>query len=564
MTKLSKNNLQIKDISIFLIMGVLAACGLIYEYLMSHYAARVLGAMETTIYGMIGIMIVSMGIGALWARKIKDHFQSFVYLELTVAFLGASSTTIIALINAGVNLLPEVIGEAYGMPSDLYPQGGWISDLQETIEYFPFFMGGILGIMIGMEIPLIARVREHYLTKNKEHNAGTIYGADYIGAGMGATIWIAYMVYFEPSFAAALTGTANLVAGMYFLIIYKEEIKRFNLLVFLHFLVALPIVFIYTSGATLDHKLEDILYKDTVVLSTNTKYQRLTLTERKRIGESPASYTFYINGRTQFNSSDEEIYHSFLTTPAMLASNNPKKVLIIGGGDGLAVRDVLRWNPSEIILADLDKDLTDLFKYQSEELNNNALLELNDYSLADPRVNIIHGDAYITVEKLIARNTIFDAIIVDLPDPSHPNLNKLYSVEFYSKLLRLLNPEGAISIQSTSPYHAKKTFLSIGKTVKESGFTNVEQYHHNVPSFGEWGWTIATKYGSPASIRIKQDDKKIMDNFLTKPMINGSFNFSKDFYKNIDKIKVNRLNSMTAYRYHNNDWEVYGGIYQSD
>jgi spermidine synthase len=557
-----KSKIEVKEISIFLIMGVLAACGLVYEYLMSHYAARMLGAMETTIYGMIGVMVVSMGVGSLYARNIKNHFQSFVYLELSVALIGSLSTTIIAIANALVNLIPKLIGSAYDLPADAYPQGGWIESLSYGMEFFPFLMGAIIGVLVGMEIPLIARVREHYLTKNKEHNAGTIYGADYIGAGVGATLWVMYMVYYEPSVAAAMIGAVNLIAGLYFMYIYSENITKKGLLVSLHFLVAIPILFVYTSGATLDNKLEDILYKDEVIFSTNTQYQRLTLTKRNIYQEGKGSYSFYINGRTQFNSSDEEIYHSMLTEPVLKASARNEYILIIGGGDGLAARNVLRKNPKKVILADLDENLTDLFREKSDEVDNSFLLELNNYSLSDERLEIIHGDAYNTVIKLLRNKQRFDSIIVDLPDPSHPNLNKLYSVEFYSKLRNLLKADGAIGIQSTSPYHAKNAFISIGKTVEDAGFEYTQQYHTNVPSFGEWGWTIATKYGSSPYRRIEDNEEVYDENFITKELLLGSFNFPKNFYKNKDKIKSNRLNSMTAYRYHENDWEKNEGVYQ--
>jgi spermidine synthase len=157
---------------------------------------------------------------------------------------------------------------------------------------------------------------------------------------------------------------------------------------------------------------------------------------------------------------------------------------------------------------------------------------------------------------------LYDSIIVDLPDPSHPDLNKLYSARFYAKLKTLLTGGGAMVVQSTSPYHAKNTFLSIGKTVKYAGFKNVEQYHHNVPSFGERGWTIATKNGQSAKVRIiNKHALDVEDGWATQGVLLASFEFSDHFFDNIDDIKINRINNQAAYQYHLQDWEKQQGIY---
>jgi len=191
------------------------------------------------------------------------------------------------------------------------------------------------------------------------------------------------------------------------------------------------------------------------------------------------------------------------------------------------------------------------------------LLKLNDYSFSDPRVEIRIGDAYLKVDELLSENRFFDTIIVDLPDPSHPDLNNLYSARFYAKLGNLLSGDGAISIQSTSPYHAKNAFLSIGKTVKHAGFRNVDQYHQNVPSFGEWGWTIATKNGISARQRLKNmESLPINDGWITKGIILASFEFGRHYFDGLDQIKINRSGSNTAYLYHHQAWEQEQGIYE--
>jgi spermidine synthase len=184
----------------------------------------------------------------------------------------------------------------------------------------------------------------------------------------------------------------------------------------------------------------------------------------------------------------------------MMASARHDNILIIGGGDGLALRDVLTWNPKLVILLDLDEELVDFFTHPNSANDNKAFIKMNGGAFSDPRVQTIFGDAWLGVDLLIAEGKRFDAIIVDLPDPNHPDLNKLYSTGFYNKLRHVLTGDGALVVQSTSPYHAKRTFLSIGKTIEASGFSQVDQYHANVPSFGEWGWTIAVPLGAAPKI----------------------------------------------------------------
>ncbi|NOY73944.1 MAG: polyamine aminopropyltransferase [Gammaproteobacteria bacterium] len=552
------------NIAIFSIMAVLAGCGLIYQYLLSHYAGRVLGAIETVIFAMIGIMIVAMGIGAFLARYIKCHFSGFAWLELAIALLGSTSVLFISGAFAFTHSLPAIIGETFGMPPDLFPRGGLIGDILKLVEYLPYVIGFILGMMIGAEIPLIARVRESLYGEHVKHNTGDIYGMDYIGAGVGAAIWIWLLITIEPTVAGALTAIANIGIGLLFCFLYYSRIKAKEVLIVGHILAGSIIYTVAIYGPSWDQAMEEILYQDKVVHHMNTKYQRIVLTERVMAPDKPPLLTFYINGRTQFSGNDEHIYHAMLTYPALAASARQDNILVIGGGDGLALRDILRWNPKEVTLIDLDPMIVDFFStpYEKEgEIINEAILKLNDFSFSDPRVNLILGDAFIEVDTLLQQNKTFDTIIVDLPDPSHPDLNKLYSTRFYAKLLLLLTGDGAISIQSTSPYHAKNTFISIGKTVKHAGFAHVEQYHHNVPSFGEWGWTIATKIGlTPRQRLVRLKELPVNDHWLSRGKLLGSFEFGKNFFIGREKIKINRLGSGVIYQYHLNDWQTEQGI----
>lgn len=563
----TKRRLFWDDALLILTMAVLAGCGLIYEYLLSHYAGRVLGVMESTIYTMIGLMIVAMGLGAFAARKIKCEFNGFVWLEVTIALLGSAAILIIAGLIAITQLLPHLLADIFALPPDAMPRGGILKQLSFLAFNSPYFFGLILGFFIGMEIPLIARIREILHQKHLENNLGTMYGADYIGAGAGAAIWVIFLLSIDISKASAITAALNLFAGSVFIYRFWQQLRWRKVLVSLHVLLAVVIISVYQMGNQWLNQMSNLLYLDKVVYTEKTRYQHLTFTNRHMGANQPNVVNFYLNGRLQFSSSDEFVYHGYLVTPVLAGSARQENILIIGGGDGLALRDVLKWSPKQVTLIDLDNELIEIFTNPDKHLPTKLAQQterLNELSLQDKRVNVITDDAFIAIDILLQQQKSFDAIIVDLPDPSHPDLNKLYSVNFYARLNQLLSGDGLIAIQSTSPYHAKDSFISIGKTVKAAAFNHVEQYHDNVPSFGEWGWTIASKMGASPSNRLSNLETLAVEHpWLTLEMIKSAFVFPKNFYDNQDEIKVNYLGSHTIYQLHQQAWRDQQGLNNS-
>lgn len=542
------------DVPLILITGILAGCGLIYEYLLSHYAARVLGAVETVIFTIISLMIVSMGVGSFLSSRVKDPFNGFVILELAMALAGSAAVLISSGMMAGTFVLPGLLNQTLNLPNGVALDGGIFASLAELSRLTPYVMACVLGVFIGMEIPLLARIREILHAEHLKNNIATIYGADYIGAGIGAVIWVGWMLSIDPALSGALTAMVNLSVGFLFICKFHSRIKYRELMLACHgvfFSIALLIAY---EGPSLQMMAENVMYADQVSYHHNTKYQRLVITRREVGPGGKPLLTFHINGRVQFASDDEEIYHSMLVFPAMMASARHDDVLIIGGGDGLALRDVLRWNPKKVLLLDLDEELVDFFKNEDNSGENRALIKMNKGSFSDARVETEFGDAWLSVDKLIRQGKRFDTIIVDLPDPSHPDLNKLYSIEFYAKLRAVLKGDGAMVVQSTSPYHAKRTFMSIGKTIEASGFNKVEQYHANVPSFGEWGWTIATPHGASPKTRIDRYGANIPEAWASHEMIKASFVFGRDYFAERDAVKINRARSNTLYEYHMQDW----------
>ena len=544
-------------------MGIVAACGLVYEYLMAHYAGRVLGAVEPTLYAMIGLMIVAMGFGAFAAKWLRAIYRGFAWLELGIALLGGTSVLLLSAAVAFAYSLPEWLRAVYGVDAFVDLDGGIASALLAAARALPFVAGGIIGFLIGMEIPLIARVREHVHARHLEHNLGTMYGADYIGAGVGAAIWVLVCLKLPIVYAAVGAAAVNTLVGMAFLFIYREQLRPAYRLWIGHGALAGLLVVLAVFGTRWIANLGDTLFKDRVVYSLQTPFQNVVLTKRHVAAGKPDVLSLYINGALQFASNDERIYHAYLTTPAMLATYRRERVLILGGGDGLALRDVLRWEPSAVTLIDIDPQLLRLFSGEDDaapDWLSESLTALNADAFGDARVEVLAADAFIEVERLGAAGRQFDVVVADLPDPNHPDLNRLYSDYFYARVKQLLSPDGAFVTQSTSPFHAADAFLSIGKTLAHVGF-QVEQYHANVPSFGEWGWSIGTLRGKPASERIAQATEATPDGWLDQPQIAGAFAFPQGFFDDAQEVAVNRLGSHVVYGYHQQAWRVQRGVF---
>ena len=542
------------DVTLILITGILAGCGLIYEYLLSHYAARVLGAVESVIYTIISLMIVSMGVGSFLSSRIKDPFSGVVILELIMALAGSAAILICSGLMVGTYVLPQVLTETLNLPAGLPIDGGLFRGLDEVAQLSPYVMACILGLLIGMEIPLIARVREILHSQHIENNIGTIYGADYIGAGVGAIIWVGWMLSVDPALSGALTAMVNLAVGLLFICKFYQRVRHREVLLALHGLFFVIAFTVAGQGPSWQATAENLMYSDRVIYQHDTQFQRLVVTRRERGRDGLPVLTFHLNGRVQFANDDEEIYHSMLVNPAMMASARQDNILIIGGGDGLALRDVLTWNPKFVMLLDLDEELVEFFTHPNVSNDNTAFIKMNNGSFSDSRVQTRFGDAWLGVDTLITEGRRFDVIIVDLPDPNHPDLNKLYSTGFYNKLRNVLTGDGAMVVQSTSPYHAKRTFLSVGKTIEASGFSQVDQYHANVPSFGEWGWTIGVPHGASPKTRIKNFKGHLPESWATPEMIEASFVFGRNFFANKQPIKINWTRSNTIYQYHLQDW----------
>lgn len=441
---------------------VCAACGLVYELALVAQGSYLLGDSITQASVVLSTMVFAMGIGSLAAKPLQRRpLLSFVTIEALLAVTGGLS----------------VLG--------LHAAFTWL-DL-----YWPALIGIalVVGGLIGAEIPLLMTL----LQKIRKQDAGSatadLFAADYIGALVGGLAFpFLLLPLLGQTRGALLVGMVNAVAGaaVAFFLFRTNASRRAGLAGGTVAVLALLTFAFVQSDAFLRYA-RDELYEDPVVYSETTQYQDIVLTESSPVVPGPADMRLFLNGDLQFSSVDEYRYHESLVHPALAGKRD--RVLVLGGGDGLAMREVLKYpDVREAVEVELDPAVLRLAR------ENPDVKALNENSLADPRVRVVTADAFTWLRGARDR---FDAVIIDMPDPDSTATAKLYSVEFYSLARQVLAPGGRLVVQAGSPYFAPRTFDCIDAGIRAAGLATTP-YHVNVPSFGDWGFILARTDEKPA------------------------------------------------------------------
>jgi spermidine synthase len=327
-------------------------------------------------------------------------------------------------------------------------------------------------------------------------------------------------------------GLLNALVAAWTLWIFRAELRRVRVQALATAAVIAVLAGAMFGAERLTTWAEDRFYGDQVIVRESSDYQRVVVTA------GPSGVRLFLNGNLQFHSRDEYRYHESLVHPAMLAHGTPQRVLVLGGGDGLAVREVLR-HPSveQVTLVELDPHITALFR------DRPLLARLNDGALSSPKVRVITADAFAWLDT---QRDVFDVIVVDFPDPTNFSLGKLYSTTFYRLLDQHLAAGGFAAVQTTSPLIARRSFWTVVATIEAAGLT-ATPYHAHVPSFGEWGFVLAHRRplaldrALPAGLR-----------FLTREGLPALFQFPPDMAR--VPMPPNRLSDQGLVRTFEEEW----------
>jgi spermidine synthase len=375
-------------------------------------------------------------------------------------------------------------------------------------------------------------------------NISSVMEKDYYGALAGGLLFAFFALpFFGLTYTPIALGIINfLVASILFwkfkhLLHYKKAIK-----ISFWSITAFFLIFIFAVKPVILFS-EQKKYKDRIIFEQQTA----VITQWKD------KYWLFINGNEQFSTFDEEKYHEPLIHPAMSLSTQKKNILVLGGGEGLAVREILKYKDVEkVTVVDLDPVMTELAQY------NPIITKINQNSMVDIKVNIINQDAFKFIENIAG---FYDIIFVDLPDPNSVTLARLYSREFYTLCQRRLNKYGIIVTQASSTVHSANSFVCILKTMESAGLT-VLPYHNQIPTLGEWGWCMGMRNGVITNERLKKEimgiDITIPTKFLNKDAMISMVHFGKGVLDKKDKIEVNTILDPVLVKYYKKGaWDVY-------
>lgn len=488
---------------------VIATSGLVYELIAGTMASYVLGDSVAQFSFVIGLYLFAMGVGSYLSKYIERRLlERFVEIELSIALVGGASAPILLTLYT-----------SYGA----FRVGLYLIVL-------------LVGTLVGLEIPLLIRLLKFQL--DLKELVARVLSLDYVGALIASLLFPLLLLprlgIQKTSLAFGLLNTA--VAGLTTFLMPIEHRSRWRLRAQC---VAVAVA-LGTGMFVIDQqvlKAESRYFGAPIIYASQSPYQRIVITQSEK------TTRLFLNGNLQFSSDDEHRYHEVLVHPAVAAlGRDPRRVLILGGGDGLAARELLTYPGVEsITLVDLDAAVTDLFKTVP------IGAELNAGALRDPRVTVLNEDAFAYLGRI---RESFDLAVVDFPDPSNYALGKLYSLSFYLRLRERVGVHGVAVIQSTSPYYARTAFWSIATTVEEAGFSTLPM-HAYVPSFGEWGFVLAggEALTRPAAPPLAARHLRYLDADVMRTL----FEFPPDMGR-VDA-PVNRINDQQLVGIYTREWE---------
>jgi spermidine synthase len=496
-------------ILLLLAVFVIATCGLIYELVAGTLASYLLGDSITQFSTIIGVYLFAMGIGSFISKYFTKYLLTwFIKIEFLVSLVGGFSAALLFI---------------------LFP----VASSFRVVLYALVFLTGTL---VGLEIPLLMRILQDKIAF--KDLVSQVFTFDYIGALLASLIFPLLLVPHLGLIKTSLFfGILNAFVGLYLCFKFQQEIRQHRQLKITAILIILSQLIAFVYADVIMNYSETLTFNDHVIYSSSSPYQRIVVTKNKK------ELRLFLNGNLQFSSYDEYRYHEALVHPAMASFTAPKNILVLGGGDGLAVREILKYpSVQKIQLVDLDATMTKIFS------TNSILTNINNHALNNKKVTVTNADAFLWLKS---NTQLFDVVIIDFPDPSNFSVGKLYSNTFYNLLHTAMADNGIAVIQSTSPFVAPKSYWCINKTLQSVGFYTTP-YHNYVPSFGEWGYTIVKKDSSFIAPTSFIAGLKFLNSATMQQMLVFPFDMTTQ-----QNLIVNKLNNQELVQYFEAEWNAY-------
>ena len=521
---------------LLLAVFVCAACGLVYELALLTLGDYLAGGGVRQTSLVLGLFVCAMGLGSLASKPLLARpLLGFALVEGSLAVVGGLSVLALYAAYAWLNLYTLAV-------------------LLTSVA---------VGALIGAEVPLLMALLQRIRAQDAGEAVADLNAVDYLGALAGG---LAFPFLLLPGFGqlrgALVTGTVNLVAAALVVAWLQVSdrrgasgigLSRRSLTALATVGVASGLLLAGTAALAAEFEVtaRQRLFRAPITLAERSAYQEIVVTEA-RPGR-PDDLRLFLDGDLQFSSRDEHRYHEALVQPAMAvppasdeqpgASGGADTVLVLGGGDGLALREVLRSPVRRVVEVELDPAVLRLARDHPD------FRALNGDSLRDPRVEVVTDDA---MRWLRTATETFDVIVVDMPDPDNAVTSKLYSAEFYGLAARLLSPDGRMVVQAGSPYFARHAYWCVLETVRSTGL-EVVPYHVDVPTFGDWGFVLAGRT-SPAPLRVPPDVADQL-RFLDQSVLDAATVFPRDVQP--VPVEISTLDRPTILDYERRGWQGY-------
>lgn len=497
-----------KGLIIGLSVFIAGLCSIVYELLISTTTSYFLGDSIKQFSLTIGIYLFSMGLGAYLTRFLGENsLKFFIEVEYLLGIIGGLSVPLLYILFVNVS--------------------------HEMLQIYSLGIIFVIGILTGMEVPLLILA---FNTRSVKDSLSSVLSLDYIG-GLAATLLFPFLLlpFVGLLYSSLFFGLVNILMGIFVAKFYLADNRRSLLGV--PFLLVL--LFVLFQAETFKKYWEDEIFKDPIVFNETSNYQWIVVTEKQD------NVKLFLNRVIQFSSKDEYRYHESLVHSVVNACQYaPKKVLVLGGGENLASRELLKYDfIEEIDVVDIDEMIFDLAK------SNQRIKKLNNNAANDPRVKLIKEDAFVYLKEC---QTNYDIIIADLPDPSNEALARLYSKEFFYFAKRCLKKEGVFITQAVEVFLSRKTFTCIENTLM-AVFDFTAKHHTQVPSFGDWGFIMASD--KPISVKDKFTLKNL-EYYSEKQYLIDS-HFSKDAL--VSHSSVNTLDNPILLNYYLEEWNDWTG-----
>lgn len=488
---------------------VISTCGLVYELVNGALASYLLGDSVTQFSTVIGVYLFAMGIGSYLTKYVRGQLAlTFITMEIMVGVVGGFSSAALFILFAHVTHFRVVL----------------------------YLLVTLTGTLVGAEIPLLLRIlQDQFEFKDL---VAKVFTFDYVGALLASVLFplllVPHLGMIRTSFLFGILNVVVALAAIQILgrVSFAYKTARATAIVAL---IALVVGFV--ASDRLEAFAEAGVFPGQTIFAKTTPYQRILITRQEN------DIRLFLNAHLQFSSRDEYRYHEALIQPGLNSVAEPERVLVLGGGDGMAVREILKHpKVKSVTLVDLDHEMTRIFT------QIDFLRQLNGGAFTEPRVHVINTDAFVWLKEHGQEK--FDFIVLDFPDPANYSIGKLYTTTFFKLLRQAVNPHGRVVIQSTSPLAARKSYWCVAHTLEAAGFETVTPYHVYVPSFGEWGFVMGSEepFHAPASY---VDGLK----FVSPETFAGMLHFPADMSQ--VPTEVNRLNNQALVRYYEAEWSEF-------